>query len=115
MAVITLDNAAQLKELGQTRHGWISHVTWSPDGRVLAIASGKGIEMYVNGFGGTPTYTLPHPLPAKSVAFHPTKPLIATGSKDALVRLWLTPEKPIELRGHTESVNSIAFHPTGEL
>ncbi len=113
--MLTIENAAQLKELGQVRHGWITQVAWSPDGKVLAVACGQGVAMYVNGFGGAPTYTLPHPAPAKSVAFHPKKPLIATGCKDSLVRLWTTPDKAIKLRGHTDSVNSVAFHPSDDV
>jgi WD40 repeat protein len=113
--VITIENAGNLREFGHIRHGWISQVVWSPDGRALAVAFGDGVAMYVNGFGSTPNYVLFHPAPAKSIAFHPTKPLIATGSKDTLVRLWTTAKKHTELRGHTDAVNSIAFDAAGDM
>jgi WD40 repeat protein len=113
--VITPNNAHQLHVLGQVKHGWVTQVVWSPDGRTLAVAHAEGVALYVNGFGGMPTHMLPHPAPAKSVAFHPTRPLIATASKDTLVRLWTTPDKALELRGHTNAVNSVAISPSGNL
>jgi WD40 repeat protein len=56
-----------------------------------------------------------------SVAFHPTAPLLATGSDDNTVRLWvLSPEtfystRVAILREHTGYVRSVAFHPTEPL
>ena len=78
-----------------------------------------------------------------SVAFHPTAPLLATGSSDRTVRLWLLscdylsatseaiPDKlsatceaisdnlsatsVATLAGHSHAVNSVAFHPTALL
>jgi WD40 repeat protein len=113
--MITIENARHLKELGHIRHGWISQIVWSPDGKALAVAFGDGVAMYVNGFGGTPNYVLSHPAPAKSVAFHPRKPLIITGSKDTLVRLWTTAKKHVDLRGHTDTVNSVTFDADGDM
>jgi len=113
VAVITIENVKQLKQLGGAKHGWVTQIVWSPDGRTLAIAHGAGVTLYVDGFGGTPTHILPHPVPVESMAFHPQKPIIATGSKDTLVRLWLSPNTPIELRGHRDAVNSVAISPDG--
>ena len=56
-----------------------------------------------------------------SVAFHPTAPLLATGSYDDTVRLWLlscdnsSATCVATLAGHSESVCSVAFHPTAPL
>ena len=52
-----------------------------------------------------------------SVAFHPTLPLLATGSSDTIVKLWncsdrQNPTLIKDLPGHTRSVYSVAFHPT---
>ena len=53
-----------------------------------------------------------------SVAFHPTAPLLATGSGDKTVRLWLLSSDNSSatcvatLAGHSSSVTSVAFHPT---
>jgi WD40 repeat protein len=56
-----------------------------------------------------------------SVAFHPTAPLLATGSLDKTVRLWLLSSDNSSatcvatLAGHSSSVLSVAFHPTAPL
>ena len=56
-----------------------------------------------------------------SVAFHPTAPLLATGSGDTIVRLWLLSSDNSSatcvatLAGHRDSVFSVAFHPTAPL
>jgi WD40 repeat protein len=53
-----------------------------------------------------------------SVAFHPTEPLLATGSGDNTVKLWrFEPDGSAAtcvatLEGHSKSVMSVAFHPT---
>ena len=53
-----------------------------------------------------------------SVAFHPTAPLLATGSGDNTVRLWLlscdnsSATCVATLAGHSSVVSSVAFHPT---
>jgi len=53
-----------------------------------------------------------------SVAFYPTAPLLATGSGDKTVRLWLlscdnsSVTCVATLAGHSSYVTSVAFHPT---
>ena len=57
----------------------------------------------------------------RSVAFHPTAPVLATGSGDSTVKLWrLSPDNSsatcvATLEGHSSSVFSVAFHPTEPL
>ena len=56
-----------------------------------------------------------------SVAFHPTAPLLATGSDDKTVRLWLLSSDNSSatcvatLAGHGYFVYSVVFHPTAQL
>jgi WD40 repeat protein len=56
-----------------------------------------------------------------SVAFHPTAPLLATGSVDHTAKLWrFSPDGSTAtcvatLEGHGDSVYSVAFHPTAPL
>jgi WD40 repeat protein len=56
-----------------------------------------------------------------SVAFHPTAPILATGSKDDTVKLWrLSSDNSsvtcvATLEGHSHFVNSVAFHPTAPI
>jgi WD40 repeat protein len=52
------------------------------------------------------------------VVFHPTAPLLATGSGDHTVKLWLLSSNNSSatcvatLKGHSNRVSSVAFHPT---
>ena len=53
----------------------------------------------------------------ESVAFHPTLPLLASGSRDATVKIWdcSIPQNThlvADLTEHTGTINSLAFHPT---
>ena len=56
-----------------------------------------------------------------SVAFHPTAPVIISGSTDKTIKLWrLLPDEMsvacmATLAGHGGSVASVAFHPNGRL
>jgi len=60
-----------------------------------------------------------------SVAFHPTAPLLATGSNDNTAKLWrFEPDGSAATcvatldssnAGHSDTVNSVAFHPTAPL
>ena len=56
-----------------------------------------------------------------SVAFHPTAPLLATGSHDKTAKLWrFSPDGSTAtcvatLAGHGSDVKSVAFHPTAPL
>jgi len=56
-----------------------------------------------------------------SVAFHPTAPLLVTGSHDETAKLWRfsanrsTATCVATLRGHCWAVLSVAFHPTAPL
>jgi WD40 repeat protein len=62
-----------------------------------------------------------HGLSVNSVAFHPTAPLLATGSGDMTAKLWqLTKDyssvtRVVTLDGHSNVVNSVAFHPTAPI
>lgn len=52
------------------------------------------------------------------VAFHPTAPLLATGSNDRTAKVWLlSPDNTsatlvANLKGHKQDITSLAFHPT---
>ena len=62
-----------------------------------------------------------HSSSVTSVAFQPTAPLLATGSGDMIVRLWLLSRDNSSatcvatLAKHSSSVYSVAFHPTAPL
>ena len=56
-----------------------------------------------------------------SVAFHPSAPYLATGSRDYTAKLWLLNADcsaatcVSTLQGHSSPVTSVAFHPTAPL
>jgi WD40 repeat protein len=62
-----------------------------------------------------------HSSPVRSVAFHSTLPLLATGSWDKTVKLWLLSSDNSSatcvatLEGHSGHIWSVAFHPTAPL
>ncbi len=58
-----------------------------------------------------------HPGRCKAVAFHPRKPLLATGGDDMQVKLWSLGDGEPEMVGWflaESKVNALAFHPFGE-
>jgi WD40 repeat protein len=61
--------------------------------------------------------TLEHSGAVRSVAFHSSAPLLATGSEDGTVKLWNTntQECVATLVGHHRQVVSVAFHPTADI
>src|SRR6185295_6916834 len=57
-----------------------------------------------------------HPGWLKAFALSPDGALLATGARDAVVRLWSTADGKLvrELKGHGRDVYSAAFHPDGK-
>ena len=101
--------------LVRSQQGWINEVTFSADGRFLAIATSLGVELWdvatleaVSFFDGSTR-------PVSDVAFSPDGGTLAIGSDDHTVRLWDTATGSLVrvLSGHTDWVNSVAFSPDG--
>ena len=113
MHPIGIANASRVTQL--TRWGTGSwQVAFSPDGRLLAVATGIGLYLYdipalsEVRFIATDTALV-------SVAFAPDGRLLASASDDETVRLWDVASGQLvrTLEGHT--VTSVAFAPDGRL
>jgi eukaryotic-like serine/threonine-protein kinase len=119
-----------LKDRCQSRLAFGSHddhafaVAYHPNGKQLASAggrlakpgeikiwdlrTGKVIRTLAGRSGHTNVIT--------SLAYHPDKNILASGSYDQTVKLWNldTGDEIVTLRDHTDSVNSVAFSPKGD-
>ena len=103
---------------GHTGPVWAA--AYSPDGRLLATASGdRDVWLWDTAAGqphGSPLTG--HANAVNDVAFSPDGRLLATASADLTVRMWdvaaSQPHGP-PLTGHTAAVNDAAFSPDGRL
>ena len=112
---ITADTASRMVLLDVFGLGVVLDVTFSPDGRFLALGTSSGLWLYAPSDG-----TLRHlwaASPVWSVAFSPDGALLASGSVDKTVRLWRVEDGELvcTLEGHTDEVLSAAFSPDGAL
>jgi WD40 repeat protein len=94
-------------------------VAFSPDGKILASASGDsdGTIKFWDSATGVAQDTLDgHGDGVRSIAFSPDGSLLASASKDHSVRLWdLATGVHYILRGHSRWVLSVAFSPDSKL
>jgi hypothetical protein len=116
VAAISAESAPQVAELARWGKGWASQVTFSPDGRLLAVASSIGVYLYAAADLREVRF-LPTDSPVLSVAFSPDGRLLASGSEDNTIRLWDAASGALlrTLEGHTDWVLSVAFSPDGRL
>ena len=108
------ENAARVAQLARWGKGWVAEIAFSPDGRLLAVASSIGVYLYAAADLREVRF-LPTDAPVWSVAFSPDGRLLASGSLDNTIRLWDAASGALlrTLEGHTRSVNSVAFSPDG--
>jgi len=124
-AVLNWDlRASQARVILERPGGWINALTYSPDGRYLAVASGAkqndgqpSGQLYglqdesLEGFSleGNPT--------VRSLAFSPDGTLLALGVEDGRIHLWDMNKlrRRGVLEGHTNAVRSLSFSAAGFL
>ena len=111
---ISPENAAKVTQLARWGKGTVSQVDFSPDGRLLAVASSLGVYIYdvqtleQRAFWETSAWV-------NSVAFSPDGRLLASGLSDGTVHLWRVADGTLlrTVAEHKYGVSSVDFSPGG--
>jgi WD40 repeat protein len=102
---------------------WLESVAYSPNGRMLASGGREGVIRLWDPTTGKALGELDHRAEIKSLAISPDgKLLISAGEREGgidleVVRVWdlATGKELRELRGHSDTINSVAFSRDGRL
>ncbi|HEY9727630.1 MAG TPA: AAA-like domain-containing protein [Chroococcales cyanobacterium] len=110
-----LDNIRQRNQINTYQRG-VNSVSFSRDGKLLAMAGKDGTVQLWN-INGKRLRAFPvHHKSVRSVRFSPDDNLLATASEDGTAKLWdLKGKRLAEFKGHQGSVNNIRFSPTAKL
>ena len=94
----------------------IPGLSFSPDGKTLAIAVYGNAARLLEVDSGKPRQSLPHPMEVRCVAFSPDGKLLATACWDRLIRLWdlETGKEKMTCAGHKDKVFVLAFASSGK-
>ena len=113
---IGVENAWRVVQLTRWGGSIPYGIAFSPDGRLLAVASGTGIFLY-DAADLSEVRFIATDAAIFRVAFAPDGRLLASGFNDNTVRLWDVQTGALlrTLEGHTREVRSVAFAPDGRL
>lgn len=91
----------------------LRQITYSEKENMLAVACGDGyIRLLEPQFFNELQTIDAHKEGANSVAWHPTKPVLVSGGKDAMIRCWSTTDnykEIMELPAHNYAIYSLVF------
>jgi serine/threonine protein kinase/WD40 repeat protein len=100
-----------------TVEGKVNDVTWSPDGRTLAVGTTKSvIHLLPAADGGARRVLVGHLATVADSAFSADGSRLASASWDSTIRLWSVADgkQLAVLRGHRSRVNRVVFVPDGD-
>lgn len=95
---------------------WVSSVSWSPNGKVIASASRDNSLKIWNANGTCRKTLLGHTAGVYSVSWSSDGQKLASASQDKTVKLWNKEGGLLKtFTGHQDSVSSVSFNPNGKL
>jgi WD40 repeat protein len=94
-----------------------NHLSFSADGRLLAVAAGTGVRLWRTDTGeAVAEYPQAHRSLIWGLAFSPRGDLVASAGNDGTVRLWeAATGEPRRVLRHAGRVMAVAFSPDGRL
>ncbi|MBE9200035.1 MULTISPECIES: caspase family protein [unclassified Nodularia (in: cyanobacteria)] len=99
-----------------THNSWVSSVSFSPDGQMLASGYADNTIQLWKSDGSLLATLTDHNDGVNSVSFSPDGQILASASSDSTIKLWSREGKLLNtLTGHLHGVNSVSFSPDGRM
>jgi WD40 repeat protein len=101
---ITENSANQVSQIDQLGHGLVNQITWSPDGKTLALATSVGVWLYNMDSKDSPPLLMGNCSEwITSITFSSDGSILAVGTQNlGFVRLWKVRDKSLSLTISTE-------------